>query len=639
MIIFTKIISIVSKWWSDVNLYTRLMVLTILSISLLMSSLTFWALTTIQSDSMITDTRFCKDLGMLFASNILDFIEANNQQELVSFVEKVYLSTSSIRYILFFQVDGSLLFSLPLYSYKVQSALQLHQNIFQLETQDFLYGTPLIEFSAIFNDNITNIIIPLIKDGKSLGSLNLGINPNPTLSSAARLTNDISIVIFVTIWFMFIIGATFNALTITIPIKELSLGVKKIATGDFSKRIRLPFDGELGDLIINFNEMAERLESYEKNNIDKLISEKIKLETIISTIADGTILIDAELRFLFVNQIALKIFNWSSLDIIGKSVLNNFPLHVNEALVPALNNLVKLSCLDNTKSKTEELCVNFDYESNKIFRFVLTAVIDPTNHLLTGIAIIIQDISREVKLNKAKNQFISNVSHELRTPLCNIGSFLETLLDYHNSLNNQQKIQFLTIANNETKRLSALVNDILDLSRLESQYSYELEYIGIKDLLINVIKTSQLIAHNNDIILKLELDPSIDTVLAHESSLWQVLDNLISNSIKFTGKEGHIILRAYPYFSRINYLQKQCNLESKINCVRVEVIDDGIGIEKISQKYIFDRFVRIENNIHTLQGTGLGLSIVKNILSKHNSQIMIYSEISVGTSLWFDLLC
>jgi len=277
MIIFTKIISIVSKWWSDVNLYTRLMVLTILSISLLMSSLTFWALTTIQSDSMITDTRFCKDLGMLFASNILDFIEANNQQELVSFVEKVYLSTSSIRYILFFQVDGSLLFSLPLYSYKVQSALQLHQNIFQLETQDFLYGTPLIEFSAIFNDNITNIIIPLIKDGKSLGSLNLGINPNPTLSSAARLTNDISIVIFVTIWFMFIIGATFNALTITIPIKELSLGVKKIATGDFSKRIRLPFDGELGDLIINFNEMAERLESYEKNNIDKLISEKTEI--------------------------------------------------------------------------------------------------------------------------------------------------------------------------------------------------------------------------------------------------------------------------------------------------------------------------------------------------------------------------
>lgn len=636
--ICTKIMSTMSKWWSDINLYTRLMVFTTLAISLLMSSLTFWALTTIQYDSIITDTRFCKDLGMLFVSSLLNFIEVKDQKELASFVEKIYLNTSSIRYVLFFRVDGSLLFGLPLYSHKVQSMLQLNQNLFQLETQDFLYGTSLINYSTIFHDHITDIIIPLIKDGENLGSLDLGINPNPTLSSASRLTRDMSIVIFVSVWFIFIIGATFNAFTITEPIKELSLGVQNIAAGNFSQRIILPLNGELSDLIISFNEMAERLEYYEKDNVDQLISEKAKLETVISTIADGAILIDPELRFLFVNQVALKTFHWSDLDIIGKSIFNNFPVHVNEALIPILNYLVKSSYLDNSISQTEELCINFDYESHKIFRFLLITVIDPTSSLFTGIAITIQDISREAKLNKAKNKFISNVSHELRTPLCNIGSFLETLIDYNSSLTNHQKLQFLTIANNETKRLSALVNDILDLSRLESQYKYELKSIRLKDLLISVLKTSELIAYNNNISLKLELDPRIDFVYAHESSLWQVLDNLLSNAIKFTGASGQIVLRSYISKSCLNHSDAEVNNQDCIECIRIEVIDDGIGLDKVSQKYVFDRFVRIENSIHTLQGTGLGLSIVKNILDKCNSKIMIQSELFIGTSLWFDLL-
>nr|YP_009294497.1 two component sensor kinase [Asparagopsis taxiformis]AOM65980.1 two component sensor kinase [Asparagopsis taxiformis] len=638
MFMRTKIISTITKWWSSMNLYTRLMVFTTLSISLLMSSLTFWALTTVQDDSILTDTRFCKDLGMLFVSNIIDLIEINDTKKLFSVIEKIYLSTSSIRYILLFRVDGSLLFGLPLYSQDIQNVLQLHQDIFQLETQDFLYGTSVVEYSTIFHDHITDIIIPLIKDGKNLGSLNLGINPNPTLLTASRLTRDISIVIFVSIWFIFIIGATFNALTITKPIKELLRGVRNIAAGNFSQRIVLPFDGELEGLIISFNDMAERLESYEKNNVDKLISEKVKLETIISTIADGAILIDSELRFVFVNQIALKVFDWSYLDVIGKSIYSNFPVHVNEALIPILNSLVQSSYFDTSMSTKEEVYIDFDYESNKIFRFVLSTVIDPTSNLLTGIAITIQDVSREFKLNKVQSKFISNVSHELRTPLCNIGSFLETLLDYNASLSNLQKMQFLTIANNETKRLSALVNDILDLSRLEAQYQYELKPVSLKSILSSLIKTSQLIANNNNINLKLEVDPRIDLILAHESSLWQVLDNLLSNAIKFTGVSGEIILRSYLVHTDRCHDDIHYNITDIVEYVRIEVIDNGIGIDKVYHKNIFDQFIRIENSVHTLQGTGLGLSIVNNILKKCDSQIMIHSECFVGTSLWFDLL-
>nr|UAT97117.1 two component sensor kinase [Ahnfeltia plicata] len=635
MTILNKIIEMFLQWWSNVNLTTRLMVVTTLSVSLLMSSLTFWALTSIQEDSILTDARFCKDLSLLFSSNIIDLIDQNNQKDLSSFAEKIYLSTSSIRYILFFNTDNSLSFALPVYSSTVRNALQLHHDLINLDSTEIFFSTPVIRYSTIFNDHITDILIPLIKDGRNLGLLELGINPNPSISSASKLTRDVSIAIFVSIWLMVIIGVTFNALTITEPIKELLIGVRSIASGHFSQRIKLPFDGELGDLIVSFNDMAERLESYEKKNVEQLTSEKVKLETLVSTIADGAILVDTELRLLFVNQTAIKVFHWPNKDIIGTLIFSHLPPHVNDALLPVLNNLVKSNCFDNSNYKTQELCIDLTYDFAKTFRLLLTTVLDQTRSNLTGVAITIQDITREAQLNEAKNLFVSNVSHELRTPLCNIGSFLETLLDYHESLSDEQKIHFLNIANDETKRLTRLVNDVLDLSRLESEYNYHLSPVELCDVIGNTIQTSQLIANNNEVKIFFELSPNIDFVFAHESSLLQVLVNLVSNALKFTNAAGSIVIRAYPIPDR-----NQASKDKKVSfaSVRIEIVDEGIGIDKTDQQNIFDRFVRIENNVHTLEGTGLGLSIVKNIIEKHNSQIFVYSELGVGTSFWFDLV-
>nr|YP_010902815.1 drug sensory protein A [Hypnea flava]WCH54869.1 drug sensory protein A [Hypnea flava] len=630
-----KVISDISDWWFNINLKTRVMVFMTLVVSLVMSSLTFWSLTIIQGDSIITDTRFCQDLGTLFASNIIDFVETNNRQELASFVEKIYLNTSSIRYILLFNTDGSLFFSLPVYSNKIQSLLQLHRNLFQIETQNFLFGIPLVKHNSIFNDYIIDITIPLTKNGKNFGSLDLGINSNPILISSSKLIRGVSMAIFVSIWLMVIIGIAFNMLTLTEPIKQLLLGIKNISSGNFNQRIELNFDGELGDLISCFNDMAERLESYEKKNVDKLMLEKMKLETIVSTIADGAILVDTELRLLFANQIAIKAFNWFNVDILGQRIFFHLPSHVNEALLPILNSLIKSHCLQDMKYQTKEVCINLDYGLKKTFRFLLTTVLEHRSNVLTGVAIIVQDISREVQLNDVQNQFITNVSHELRTPLSSISSFLETLLDYNDILTAKQKVHFLKIANNETKRLSTLVNDILDLSRLESVSSYILMPVDIISIINDSINASYLIANYNNIEIIVEYDSSIKYVWAHENSLLQVFANLISNSIKFTTFKGNIVLRLYiPTNSHFNQLYIG---NSYKKTVRVEIIDEGIGIDKIDQKSVFNRFVRIENHVHILEGTGLGLSIVTNILSKHKTKIMLQSHLFVGTSLWFDL--
>nr|YP_009509214.1 drug sensory protein A [Gracilaria vermiculophylla]AXI96864.1 drug sensory protein A [Gracilaria vermiculophylla]QXU75077.1 drug sensory protein A [Gracilaria vermiculophylla]WDZ67884.1 drug sensory protein A [Gracilaria vermiculophylla] len=632
---YRKILKVFSEFNLNIN-FSRFIVLTTLMISVVMSSLTFWSLTMFQEDLILADKRFCKDLSFLLASNIVDLIEINKQQDVAFFLEKVYLSTASIRYILFFDQDGSLLLGLPIYNTRIQNILQLHQNLLQLENKEFLFDIPLINSSRLLNNNIIDIVIPLTKAGNAIGSLDLGIDLNIRFSPS-KLIQDLSIFVFVLVWLMLFIGVAFNTIAITAPQKKLLLAIQNIASGNFNQRLNEPINGQLGSLIIGLNEMAEKLQSYEKKNVDKIVSEKSKLETIASVIADGTILVDAELRILFVNKKAQEIFDWFNVDLTGVYIFDYLPIHVNEALLPILNRLVESNYISTNKSKTEEICINLDYNSEKICRFLLTTLLDRILKVLTGIVIVIQDISKEAKLNEAKNQFIGNISHELRTPLCNIGSFLETLIDYNSTLNEREKIKFLTIANNETKRLSLLVNDILDLSVLESEYDYKLEYIDLAQVLYNVASASQIIANKNNIKLIVELEDNLDYVFAHESSVLQVISNLLNNALKFSPHNSQIVLRVYKLSSSNN---RDLLLDIDYHSlVRVEILDEGIGIAEEDQKAIFDRFVRVENNIHTLEGTGLGLSIVKNILVKYKTDVIVQSQLNVGTSIWFNLKC
>ncbi len=413
------------------------------------------------------------------------------------------------------------------------------------------------------------------------------------------------------------------------------IGLRSIALGDFSQQIDDSAKGDIGDLITSFNEMSKRLICYEKKNVVQLISEKARLEALVSTIADGAILLDTELRLLFVNQVAIKVFHWSNEDLIGKIVFQYLPVHVNEALLPILNNMIQLNCLDNKILQAQEVNIDLHYESLKTFRFLLSTVLSHKTRALNGVVITVQDITRETQLNEAKKQFVSNVSHELRTPLCNIRSFLETLIDYDHKLTSQQKNKFLSIAYTETQRLNSLVNDVLNLSRLESEYQYVLTPLVLTNIVLYIVKTSQIIASSKKVRLVVEFHDQIGETLAHETSLCQVLSNLISNSLKFTHQGGRIIIRIYPLL--IIDDGAVCSKKHP-GIVRIEIIDEGIGINRVYQKQIFDRFMRIENNIHTLEGTGLGLSIVKNIVDKHNSKILTYSEVGIGTSFWFDLL-
>jgi len=600
-----------------------------LAVSLIMSGLTFWAVNTIQQDARVSDTRFGRDLGLLLATNVTPLIAENNLTEVARFSHRFYSSTSSVRYMLYADEAGKIFLGIPFSESEVQNSLTIQRRIELPDNYAQNSDLPMVRQHLTPDGEVTDVFVPLMQDSKYLGVLAIGINPNPTVVASSNLTRDVTIAVFISIWVMVILGAVSNALMITKPIKELLRGVKNIAAGNFKQRIDLPLGGELGELIFSFNEMAERLERYEEQNIEELTAEKAKLETLVSTIADGAVLIDTNFHVILVNSTARRIFGWEGTDIVADNVLHHLPNAVTRELTRPLYQIAagKTSAV----SDGEEFRITLTEPTPRTVRILLTRVFDQYRETIKGIAMTVQDITREVELNEAKSNFISNVSHELRTPLFNIKSFIETLHEYGEDLTETERREFLETANRETDRLTRLVNDVLDLSRLESSCRiYHFEPVDIAQPVEQTLRTYQLNARDKGIELVQEIAPNLPPVLAHYDLLLQVFANLVGNALKFTEPGGRVAIRAY-------LLEPSLHHHDETASVRIEISDTGIGIDTEDQTAIFDRFFRVENRVHTLEGTGLGLSIVRNIIEKHYSRVYLVSEVGVGTTFWFDL--
>lgn len=687
--ILNKIQEIIARWWSEFTLQTRLMAGATLVVSLIMSGLTFWAVNTIQLDARLNDTRYGRDLGLLLSANVAPLIAKNDRSEVARFSHQFYSSTSSVRYMLYADEAGDIFLGIPFSESEVQTSLTLRRQIklpdsfiADIEARN-LTSVPLVRQHLTPDGEVTDVFVPLIHEDKYLGVLAIGINPNPAAVVSSNLTRDVTLAVFVTIWVMVILGAVFNALTITKPIKQLVLGVKNIASGNFKQRVDLPLGGELGELIGSFNEMAQKLESYEEQNIEELTAEKAKLETLVSTIADGALLLDANLQVILVNPTGRRIFGWEGKNAIGVNLLHILPAEVQQDLARPLHQIAA------GEREGGEFRISMREPVNRTIRIVLTTVIlhkapgseslckscirDEENNCdnserpevvectfyeqtskhqgsgqyrdsLKGIAMTVQDITREVELNEAKSNFISNISHELRTPLFNIKSFIETLYEYGEDLQESERREFLEIANRETDRLTRLVNDVLDLSRLESCRVYQLDAVDLHQAVEQTLRTYKLNAKDKGIELEQDIDPDLPSALGHYDLLLQVFANLVGNALKFTSAGGKVGIRAYLLDGETeNHKDSvsgnhQLSSESKhFPTVRIEISDTGIGIDPEDQQAIFERFFRVENRVHTLEGTGLGLSIVRNIIDKHHTKINLVSEVNVGTTFWFDL--
>ena len=228
-----------------------------------------------------------------------------------------------------------------------------------------------------------------------------------------------------------------------------------------------------------------------------------------------------------------------------------------------------------------------------------------------------KEIERLTKLDEMKSEFVSNVSHELRTPLSIIKSYTEALLTQVKPDDHQTREQFLSVIDDETDRLTTIVSNLLDLSRIESgKFHLDYSMFYLSDIVNSVVSVFKPKAANINIFTDFQND--LPLIEADKDKIREILVNLIANSIKFSPMGGTISI----------------SVEKVKNLLLCSISDTGIGIPKDKINHLFEKFFRVDNSdAYEIEGTGLGLSIVKHIIDTHQGGVSVDSEIGKGIDI------
>jgi two-component system, OmpR family, sensor histidine kinase NblS len=235
----------------------------------------------------------------------------------------------------------------------------------------------------------------------------------------------------------------------------------------------------------------------------------------------------------------------------------------------------------------------------------------------------------------SKGQIVKTLIHEIRSPLFNIKSFLETLYEYHFQLSDRQILEFLEIANQETNRLVRLTNSSLEVSRLNSRITL-FNPFSIQDITSKVVQSYEITALSKSINLYYKSKIKLPKIKGNYDLIFQVLTNLLTNSIKFTYPKGILILKV----KKISSLSLKNR--KKTTGLRIDVIDTGVGLSlknknDLLNKCKFNKYKKIHVKNNSIEGTGVGISIVTEILDKHNKSSSLVSNINKGTNTFFTL--
>jgi two-component system, OmpR family, sensor histidine kinase VicK len=396
------------------------------------------------------------------------------------------------------------------------------------------------------------------------------------------------------------------ARAITGPVIEITKKAKEMAKGDFNQKVTVRSDDEIGQLGEAFNYMQDRLKEALAENEE----EKDKITAILLHMSDGVIAANHAGEIIVVNPAAETMLGKKKEELLGTQLTD---------------------CIDLTDATSNQSILQTKGSSNFILsghggrtlQAYHTVFRDKDkDRVHTGSILVLHDVTELESQEQARREFVANVSHEIRTPLTTISSYLEALMDgalYDHSTS----FRFLQVIENETKRMVRLVNDLLQLSRLEAnKIKWNFQEHNLLDILDGVRDRFHLELIRQRISLQLEGVHANVTVYADRDKIDQVFDNLITNALKYTSQNGSITVQT---------------IEEPEQVV-IRVIDTGIGIPKEDLPKIFDRFYRVDKaRSRKMGGTGLGLSIAQQMLEAHGGTITIDSEVGQGTVVTFTL--
>jgi len=417
--------------------------------------------------------------------------------------------------------------------------------------------------------------------------------------------------------------------TIIIPLmyKDELLGVIIFHTKEdenyFNQNVLRTLSIISNQLSINF----ENINLY--NNLQKRNKKQQELKNymnnIIKSMTSGIVVLDKENIIRVINKKAEKLLEMQTENFIHKKIDS---LKLDEEFIKKLFKL-HLIALKGKIIKEEE--IEYKLKDGTYLPLGITTQLLKNDEKIQGMIYVFRDLreSKELqelrRIDKLKDEFLSMVSHELRTPLTSIKAYTETLIFMaEDSGKEEEELEFLNIINEESDRLGRLINDVLDLSKIEAgKMNFVIKEVEIEKLIKIAERNMKGHADNKNIKMKIECEENLPVVLIDKDRTIQVLANLINNAIKFTEESGEVIIKAKK--------------ENK-NFVKISIKDNGVGIEKENLEIVFEKFKQAENILTRQEGgTGLGLPICKNIVEYYGGEIWVESTIGEGSEFFFTL--
>lgn len=407
-------------------------------------------------------------------------------------------------------------------------------------------------------------------------------------------------------------------------------GVWRLSAGDFGGNIPAnQLNGDLKQLADLLNDMSYRLRTYEDQNIETLTFERNKMEGILLSIAEGVLVGDNDGTLIIVNDAGCEMLGLTHSDVIlGKQIGQFVADDGSKPFEPVIReyhkNVAHYLSSANPNHLRNHPYINTVEVSGRTFRVILSSIRDKDDQSL-GFVMIMRDITRETEIDRLKTQFISNVSHELRTPVTTIKSYVDTLFHHGDELDKETYHEFMATINQETDRLKKMVNDILDFSRLESpEIRLEMDYQDVTPIINLTVQSVKVLASQKNLTVTTAIESNLPKVYMNGDSIERALRNLLSNAIKYTNDGGRIKVKT--------------ELSNDTDEIIVQVEDTGVGIPDEHIGRIWDRFYRVENDVHTIKGTGLGLHLVKLAIEEHhNGKVFAYSQVDKGTTIGFSI--
>ncbi len=404
-----------------------------------------------------------------------------------------------------------------------------------------------------------------------------------------------------------IVFSIFSTKIITKPIEKLTQMTQSVAAGKIDSRVPVDSKNELGQLSRNFNLMADRVQE----QIDKISEEHRRLETILTDMGEGVLLVNGAFEITYANPMAI-------------SMLSLPNVYVGKALIE-INRIPELHTLLQTAEQTEAVAFA-EIRLGNLTEPEAEVTVVPVS---TGeeYVIVIHDVTKERQLERIRADFVANVSHELRTPLTTIQGYAETLLN-EDTPRSKTSEQFIVKILNHSSRLSRLVSELLELSRLESgDVELKRTRCHLNAFHEPILEVFEPILEESELVLKWEVPEDLPAVSVDQQLFMQVLANLIDNAIKYTPDGGRITVSAEI---RTSEAFEGTNITSGEIIVHVQ--DTGIGIPMESQPRVFERFYRVDKGrAREMGGTGLGLAISKHIALRHNGRIWLESTLGEGS--------